>query len=91
MIEVRQGTGEYLRPGHSSPWGFLAFAFAGLLLASAMLPVAVRGTGPRRALREGRSLLTEVRGTWSGRISKWLAISGAVGLAVDILLALVLP
>ncbi|MER7153331.1 hypothetical protein [Streptomyces lydicus] len=91
VIEVRQGTGEYLRPGHSSPWRFLAFTFAGLLLASVMLPVAVRGTGPWRALRQDRSLLIEVRGTWTGRISKWLAISGAVGLAVDILLALILP
>ncbi|ANZ20188.1 membrane protein [Streptomyces noursei ATCC 11455] len=90
VIEVRKGTGEYLRPGHNSPRRYLFFAFGGLLVAAAMLPVTVRGTGPR-ALREGRSPLTEVRGTWTGKISKWLAIIGAIGLAADILFALAVP
>ncbi|WP_310713825.1 hypothetical protein [Streptomyces lydicus] len=89
VIEVRQGTGEYLRPGHSSPWGFLAFAFSGLLVASVMVPVTVLGTGPGLMRREVRSPLTEARGTWTGRFSKWLAISGSSGLALDILFALV--
>ncbi|MFE6687556.1 hypothetical protein ACFVFQ_13865 [Streptomyces sp. NPDC057743] len=91
VIEVRQGTGDYLPPGDSAPWGYLAMIFGGLLVASVMLPYAVRGTEPDWAFRGRRGLAGEERRPWADRISKWLAISGAVGMAVDILLAVVGP
>ncbi|MFE0187334.1 hypothetical protein [Streptomyces sp. NPDC059008] len=85
-IEVRKGIGGYVVAGTDSAWILVAFAFLGLLIGSAALPVAASGVLPRRGT-SGQDLFTAVRGTRIAWFAKRLALTSLAGIAVSAYLA----
>jgi hypothetical protein len=85
-IEVRKGSAGYVVTGMGAAWTLIAFAFLGLLIGSAALPVAASGVLPRRGT-SGQDLFTAVRGTRIAWFTKRLALTSLAGIAVSAYLA----
>lgn len=85
-IQVRKGSGGYVITGMGSAWSHLAFAFLGLLLGSAALPVTASGVLPRKGTR-GQDLFTALRGTRLAWFAKRLALTSVAGTALSAYLA----
>lgn len=84
-LQVRKGSGGYVVAGMGSAWGLIAFAFLGLLIGSAALPVTASGVFPQRGA--GPDLFAAVRGTRVAWIAKRLALTSVAGTAVCAYLA----
>ncbi|WP_407547671.1 hypothetical protein QOM21_01560 [Streptomyces sp. Pv4-95] len=84
-LQVRNGSGGYVVAGMGSAWVRIAFAFLGLLIGSAALPVAASGVLPRRGA--GQDLFTAVRSTRLAWIAKRLALTSVAGIAISAYLA----
>ncbi|MFD5396216.1 hypothetical protein ACFWJW_18580 [Streptomyces sp. NPDC127097] len=85
-LQVRKGGAGYVVTGMGSAWSHLAFAFLGLLLGSAALPVAASGVLPRKGT-SNQDLFTAVRGTRLARFAKRLALTSLAGTALSAYLA----
>ncbi|QIY56348.1 hypothetical protein HEP86_19735 [Streptomyces sp. RPA4-5] len=85
-LPVRKGSGGYVVTGMGSAWSHLAFAFLGLLIGSAALPVTASGVLPRRGT-PGQDLFTAVRGTRIAWFAKRLALTSVAGTALSAYLA----
>ncbi|MFD0162928.1 hypothetical protein ACFVJH_02065 [Streptomyces decoyicus] len=84
-LQVRKGSGGYVVAGLGSAWSLIAFAFLGLLIGSAALPVTASGVLPRRGT--GQDIFAAVRGTRLAWIAKRLALMSIAGIAVSAYLA----
>ncbi|MFG2140409.1 hypothetical protein [Streptomyces sp. NPDC048650] len=84
-LQVRKGGSGYVVAGMGSAWGHIAFAFLGLLIGSAALPVTASGVLPRRGA--GQDLAAAVRGTRLAWLTKRLALTSLAGTAVSAYLA----
>ncbi|WP_414507275.1 hypothetical protein [Streptomyces sp. NEAU-L66] len=80
-LQVRKGSGGYVVAGMGSAWVLIAFAFFGLLLGSAALPITASGVLPQRGT--GQDLFAAVRGTRLAWIAKRLALMSVAGIAVS--------
>ncbi|MFI6765981.1 hypothetical protein [Streptomyces sp. NPDC050355] len=85
-IEVRKGSAGYVVAGMGAAWTLIAFAFLGLLIGSAALPVAVSGVLPRRGT-PSQDVFAAVRGTRTAWFAKRLALASVAGIAVSAYLA----
>ncbi|MFG2097538.1 hypothetical protein [Streptomyces sp. NPDC048612] len=84
-LQVRKGSGGYVVAGMGPAWVCLAFAFLGLLIGSAALPVTASGVLPRRG--SSQDLFAAVRGTRLAWIAKRLVLTSVAGIAVSAYLA----
>ncbi|MYT11232.1 hypothetical protein YWIDRAFT_00423 [Streptomyces sp. SceaMP-e96] len=84
-LQVRKGSAGYVVAGMGAAWVHIAFAFLGLLIGSAALPVTASGVLPRRGT--GQDLFAAVRGTRLAWIAKRLALMSTAGIAVSAYLA----
>ncbi|MGY5124179.1 hypothetical protein [Streptomyces nigrescens] len=84
-LQVRKGSSGYVVVGMGSAWSRIAFAFLGLLIGSAALPVTASGVFPQRGT--GQDLFAAVRGTRLAWIAKRLALISTAGIAISAYLA----
>lgn len=84
-LQVRKGSGGYVVAGMGSAWVLVAFAFLGLAIGSAALPVAASGVLPGRG--SGQDLFAAVRGTRLAWIAQRLALTSLAGIAISAYLA----
>lgn len=85
-LPVRKGSTGYVVTGMGSAWSHLAFAFLGLLIGAAALPITASGVLPRRGT-PGQGLFTAVRGTRLAWFAKRLMLTSVAGAALCAYLA----
>ncbi|MEU9111380.1 hypothetical protein AB0D04_06210 [Streptomyces sp. NPDC048483] len=85
-LQVRYGGGQYVVAGFGSASGSIALAFFGLFIGAGALPVAASGISPRRGTPL-QNIFEALRWKWIARLTKWLAATSLVGIAVFAYLA----